>query len=367
MTFGSSWTAAPTVPARWISSRGSGAAPSGGAAVGVGRWGSVVAAVAAAAVSAVVLTGWGSTRSMLEPLTPAGGTGTITSASRPVPDTLEANQRFLEAIRSSGLSVDYQPMDSPAWAVSDGRQVLAGEVSGVRARGDDVVVTVQVRQAIPDAHVAGRVDAVLRSGTLRGLTAADLDLVSGPVLLALPDQPLPADPAPEVWPYSDGFWLAVPDGIGNPYVDYSEMRSGWPAVNSIEELAGVLERAATMRAEETSLPIECSASWQNPPTLDDTGLTPAAFETAVRLGELAMSCDSKGLTARALADGTQVTVAHGDVAEQLGIPDDSGAYIRLVSALAFPVASEPGLHAFEVEGWRVVIASDGRWVEFSHR
>ncbi len=327
----------------------------------------VGSAVAALAVTVVVVAWWGGAGSSLQDVGPAGDTGTAPAVPTVVVDTLEANQRFLDGIRASGLQFDYEPIQSPEWAVTGGRQVLVGEVNGVRASGNHVVVTVQVEQAIPDAHVAKHVDAFLDVGSLIDLTEADLDAVGGQVLVALPDQPLPADSPPEVWPYVDGFWLDVTDGIGNPYVDYSDMRSGWPPVGSVDELAGALNGAlANAKAEETTLPIECSASWQNPAPLDDTGLTPAARQTANDLIRLAMSCDEEGLIARAIADGTELAVAEGKVAEQLAAPDENGAYVRLASTLAVTVDSEPGLHAFEVESWRVVIASDGRWVEFSH-
>lgn len=325
-------------------------------------------AVAAVAVGAVVVRLWGGAGSSLQDLDPASDTSTATSVPTAVVDTLSANQRFLDGIRASGLAFDYEPMESPEWAVTGGRQVLVGEVGGVRASGDHVVVTVDVQQAIPDTYVAERVDVLLNVGSLHDLAAADLDAVGGSVLVALPDQPLPADTAPEVWPYVDGFWLEVPDGIGNPYVDYSEMRSDWPSVGSVDELAGALTEAlAITQDEETALPIECSASWQNPPPLDATGLTPAALQTANDLIRLAAYCDEDGLIARAIADDTEIAVGDGEVAEQLATPDENGAYVRLESTLARPVDSEPGLHAFELKGWRVVIASDGRWVEFSRQ
>lgn len=323
-------------------------------------------AVAAVAVSAVVVSQWGGVGSSLQDLGPAGDTSTAPPVPTAVVDTLAANQRFLDGIRASGLAFDYEPMPSPEWAVTGGRQVLVGEVDGVRASGDHFVVTVVVQQAIPDTHVAERVDAFLNVGSLHNLTAADLDAVGGPVLVALPDQPLPADSPPEVWPYVDGFWLAVPDGIHSPYVDYSEMRSDWPPMGSVEELAGALTEAlTTAKAQETALPIECSASWQNPPPLDPTGLTPTALQTANDLVRLAMSCDEDGLIARAIADGTEIAVAEGEVAEQLVTPDDSDTYIRLAATLAFPRDPEGDQHVFELEGWRVIIDSDGRWVEFS--
>lgn len=323
-------------------------------------------AVAAVAVGVVVVSWWGGAGSSLQDLGPAGGAGPATPVPTAVVDTLAANQRFLDGIRAGGLAFDYEPMKSPGWAVTGGRQVLVGEVDVVRASGDHFVVTVQVQQAIPDAHVPELVDAFLHVGSLHDLTAADLDAVGGPVLVALPDQPLPAESAPEVWPYVDGFWLEVPDGIDSPYVDYSEMRSGWPPVDSVEELAEALTEAlTTAKAEETKLPIECSASWQNPPPLDPTGLTPAALQTANDLVRLAANCDEGGLIARAIADGTEIAVAEGEVAEQLATPDDSDTYIRLAATLASPMDPEGDQHVFELEGWRVIIDSDGRWVEFS--
>lgn len=322
-------------------------------------------AVVAVAAGAVVVSQWGGAGPSPEELGPAGDTGAVTSDPAPV-DTLAANQRFLDGIQASGVAFDYEPMESPGWAVGGGRQVLVGEVEGVRASGDHFVVTVEVEQAIPEAQVAEHVDAFLNVGTLHDLTQADLDAVGGPVLLALPDQPRNVHLMPKVFPAVDGFWLDVPDGIGNPYVDYAEMRPDWPPVDSVDELSGVLfEALALAQAEETEMPIECSASWQNPPPLNSTGLTPEALDTANELVRLAAYCDEEGLIARALADGTEVAVGEGEVAEQLATPDPSGAYVRLESTLAVPVDSEPGLHAFELEGWRVVIASDGRWAEFS--
>lgn len=53
------------------------------------------------------------------------------------------------------------------------------------------------------------------------------------------------------------------------------------------------------------------------------------------------------------------------MAEQLATPDENDAYLRLEATLSRPIDSEPGLHVFELEGWRVAIDSDGRWVEFS--
>lgn len=320
-------------------------------------------AVAAVAAGAVVVSQWGGAGPSPEDLAPAGDS-VATSAPTALVDTLAANQRFLDGIRASGLQFDYEPMESPEWAVGAGRQVLVGEVEGVRASGENIVVTVDVEQTIPDARVAQRVDVVLRVGLLHDLTDADLAAVGGPALVALSDQPLPEDEPSQVWPYVDGFWLDVPDGVGNPYIDYAEMSSHWPPVNSVEELGGVLA-AAEDQALEVPLEIECSASWQNPPPLNSTGLSAAALETANDLVSLAATCDEEGLIARAVADHTEIAVAEGDVHEQLATPDDSGAYVRLESTLAVPVDSEPGLHAFELEGWRVVIDSDGRWVEFS--
>lgn len=326
----------------------------------------VGSAVAAVVAGAVVVSQWGGGGAPSpEDLAPAQDTGVRTSEPGPV-DPLVANQRFLDGIRGSGLEVDYEPMDSPAWAVSGGRQVLVGDVAGVRTTGAHVVVTVEVQESIPDAQVAEHVDAYLSVGTLHDLTEADLAVVGGPVLLALPDQPGNVHLTPKVFPAVDGFWLDVPDGIGNPYVDYSEMQADWPPVGSVDELSGVLSEAlATVQAEEQAPPIECSASSQNPPPLDPTGLTPEALETANELVRLAAYCDEEGLVARALADGTEIAVGEGEVAEQLATPDSSGAYVRLEATLSVPVDAEPGLHAFELEGWRVVIASDGRWVEFS--
>lgn len=326
----------------------------------------VGSAVAALAVSAVVVSWWGGAGSSLQDVGPAGDTGTAPPVPTVVVDTLEANQRFLDGIRASGLAFEYEPMQSPGWAVTGGRQVLVGEVASVRARGDDFLVTVEVEQAVPDAYVAGRVDALLRSGSSHDLTVADLDAVGGQVLVALPDQPLPADSPPEVWPYVDGFWLDVPDGIGNPYVDYSQMESGWPPVGSVGELAGALDEAlVTAIAGEATLTAECSASWQNPPSLNPAGLAPAALQTANDLVRLAANCDEEGLIARAIADGTEIAVGEGAVAEQLATPDENGAYLRLEATLSRPIDSEPGLHVFELEGWHVAIDSDGRWVEFS--
>ncbi|NLG20557.1 MAG: hypothetical protein GX555_03880 [Actinomycetales bacterium] len=322
-------------------------------------------AVAAVAAGAVVVSQWGGAGPSPEDLAPAVDTGVVTSEPAPV-DTLAANQRFLDGIRASGVQFDYELMESPGYAVGGGLQILVGEVEGVRANGHHFVVTVEVEQSIPDVQVAEHVDAFLEVETLHDLTQADLDAVGGQVLLVLPDQPRNVHLTPKVFPAVDGFWLDVPDGIGNPYVDYSEMGSDWPPVDSVAELSGMLSETHSLaQAGEQVQPIECSASWQNPPPLNSIGLTPAALDTANELVRLAAYCDEAGLIARALADGTEVAVGEGEVAEQLAIPDPNRAYVRLEGTLAVPVDSEPGLHAFELEGWRVVIASDGRWVEFT--
>ncbi|HLS46312.1 MAG TPA: hypothetical protein VK045_12835 [Ornithinicoccus sp.] len=323
-------------------------------------------AVAAVAVGAIAMSQWGGGGPSPEDLAPAVETTTTPS---PVVDQLVANKLFLDGLRASGLQLDYRPLKSPTLAVSHGAgRVIVGEVADVRPQGDDFVVTIDVQQTIPEGDALGSVDILLDSGPLHEVTPAQMSEVGGSALVVLRDQVSSRERADPVRPYVDGFWVDVPGGIGNPYTDFADMPNTWPAVSSVEELADVLVDAelAARPEQPPPLPVECSASWQNPPPLDPTGLTPAALDTANDLVRLAAYCDEEGLIARATADGTDIAVGDGDVADQLATPDPSGAYVRLESTLAVPVASDPGLHAFELEGWRVVIASDGRWVEFSY-
>lgn len=319
-------------------------------------------AVAAAAAAAVVVSQWGG---VPEDLGPADHTAPSATESPPgltqAEKQLEANQRFLEGIRGSGIDLDYEPMESPEWAISGGRQVLAGVVHAVRPSGDDFVVSVVVQQAIPEGEVGVFVDAVLRGGTLHDLTPEELGAVGGPVLLALPDRTAPDASTAEVWPYVDGFWLDVPGGIGNPYLRWTDMTPAWPNLESVEDLTAIL----TTASEEAPLEIECSASWQNPPSLYSKGLSAAALDTANELIRLAGNCDEEGLIAAAVANATTVAVSDGDIEEQLATPDDIGAYVRLEGTMGHPSTREGDLHVFELEGWRVVIHDDGRWVEFS--
>lgn len=324
-------------------------------------------AVAAVAAGAVVVSQWGGSGPSPEDLAPAVET---TTAPAPVVDQLVANERFLDGLRASGLQFDYRPLKSPTLAVSRGAgRVVVGEVSDVWPRGDDFVVTIDVQQTIPEGGELGHVDTLLDSGPLHEVTPAQLVEVGGPVLVVLRDQVSSEGRTDPIRPYVDGFWLDIPGGIGNPYTEYADMPDTWPAVGSVADLAAVLREAevAVRPEEQPPLLVECSASWQNPPPLDSTGLTPAALKTANDLIRLAAYCDEEGLIARAIADDTKIAVGDGEVAEQLATPDENGAYVRLESTLARPVDSEPGLHAFELESWRVVIASDGRWVEFSRQ
>jgi hypothetical protein len=322
--------------------------------------------VTAVAVGGIVLSQWGDTGTLPEDLAPAVETTTTPS---PVVDQLVANERFLDGLRASGLQLDYRPLKSPTLAVSHGAgRAIVGEVSDVRPQGDDFVVTIDVQQTIPEGDELGGVDILLDSGPMHEVTPGQMAEVGGSALVVLRDQVSSRERTDPIRPYVDGFWVDVPGGIGNPYTDYADMRDTWPAVSSVEELAEVLVDAevAARPEQPPPLPVECSASWQNPPPLDSTGLTPAALETANDLVRLAAYCDEEGLISRATADGTEVAVGDGDVADQLATPDANGAYVRLESTLAVPVDSEPGLHAFELEGWRVVIDSEGRWVEFSY-
>lgn len=328
-------------------------------------------AVAAVVAGAVVVSQWGGAGPSPDDLAPAEHTLSTPTVSEPSPeptaatDQLAANQRFLEAIRSSGIALDYEPMESPEWAVSGGRQALVGEVLGVRASGDGFVVSVGVRQTIPDAFGFEEVDVRVSSGTLHDLTQTDLDAVGGPVLVVLPIGRSDA-PTPEVFnPHTDGFWLDVPDGIGNPHVSWADMTPAWPQVDSVAELAGVL--TAALPVAEPMPGIECSASYQNPPFVNGTGLTPAALDAADRLFADAGNCDREALVARAASDGTEVAIGDGDLEDQLAIPDPTGAYIGLAGTLTRePTTSEDGrLHTFDSNGWRVVIDSSGRWVEFT--
>lgn len=324
--------------------------------------GSSVVAVAAAAV---VVSQWAPPP---EDVAPAVETTAENTAPEPADDQLAANEAFLEGMRASGLQVDYRPLKSPTLAISpSAAYVVVGEVWDVRSRGDDFVVTVDVDRTIPEDPMASqRVDILLDSGPLHEVTPQMMAAVGGPVLVVLRNQVEPADEDAPVRPYVDGFWLDVPGGIGNPYADYAGMPEAWPTVGSVQELAAVLDEAeVAARPEETTLPVECSASWQNPPPLNSTGLSEAALETANELIGMAAVCDEEGLVARALADGTTVTVGEGEVHEQLATSDDNGAYLRLEATFGVPAVVDGGLHVFELDGWQVVLDGDGRWVEFS--
>ncbi|WP_114908106.1 hypothetical protein [Ornithinimicrobium murale] len=322
------------------------------------------AAVAAVAAGAVVVSQWGGTGPSPEDLAPA----VETTSTAPVVDQLVANERFLDGLRASGVQPNYRPLKSPTLAVSHGAgRVIVGVVSDVRPQGDDFVVTVDVQQTLPDGGELGHVDILLDSGPLHEVTPAQAVEVGGPILVVLRDQVSSEGRTDPIRPYVDGFWLEVPDGVGNPYADYADMRQAWPPVGSVEELATVLREAevAARPEQPPPLPVECSASWQNPPFVDGAGLTPDALSTADTIFAEAGSCDEEALIARAVADGTDISIGEGDAQEQLVTPDPDGAYLALAAALTTQ-ATVVGEHfVFAHDGWRVVIDSNGRWVEFS--
>ncbi|MCK0110589.1 hypothetical protein MWU75_00310 [Ornithinimicrobium sp. F0845] len=323
--------------------------------------------VAGSAVVAVALGGFAVSQWDRAPVDLAPAVETTPSPG-PVDDLLVANQAFLAGMRASGLQVDYRPLKSPTLAISPAAAyVVVGEVWDVRARGDDFVVTVDVAETIPEDFLArDRIDVLLDSGPLHEVTPQVSAAVGGPVLVVLRNQVQPVDESAPVRPYVDGFWIDVPGGIGNPYTDYADMRADWPPVGSVEELADVLSEAeVAARRVPPPLPVECSTSWQNPPPLNSTGLSALALQTANDLIGMAATCDEEALIARALADGTVVAVGEGDVGQQLATPDDNDAYLRLEATFGVPATREGDQHVFELEGWRVVVASDGRWVEFS--
>ena len=324
-------------------------------------------AVAAAAVVAIAVSPWGDSALSPEDLAPAGDRHTATQSVGE--DQLLANQRFLDGLRASGLQVDYRPLKSPTLAISpSAAYVVVGEVGDVRLSGDNFVVTIDVHHSIPhNGQQADRVDILLDSGPLHEVTPQMSEAVGGPVLVVLRNQVQPADDSAPRRPYVDGFWIDVPGGIGNPYTDYADMRETWPPVTSVEELTAVLAEAEVAARPDPPppLPVECSASWANPPSLNSTGLSAAALATANELIWLSGNCDEAGLIAAAITNGTTVAVSDGEVAEQLSTPDESKVYVRLISTMARPATRVGDLHIFELEGWRVVIDSDGRWVEFS--
>lgn len=323
--------------------------------------------VAAAAAAAVVVSQWGGAPEDLGPADstpPPLTTGEPTRGPRTVQDQRAANLTFLDAVR---LDLDYEPLESPEWVVTHSEPVLVGEAVTVRETNDGFVLTMGVRQRIPDAPGPSHVDLRVVAGPGHGLTQTDLDAVGGPVVAMIPGDSAGASSDEALTPYPDGLWLDVPGGVGNPYLDWADMTPAWPDVDSVADVVETLAaaEAAAPEEEEQAPEIKCSTSWQNPPPLNSTGLSAAALETANDLIWHAATCDEDGLISAAIANGTTVAVSDGDLAEQLATPDDSGAYLRLEATMGFPSTREGDLHVFELEGWRVVIHENGRWVEFS--
>lgn len=326
-------------------------------------------AVVAATAVAVVVSQWGGGAEDLGPADsapPPLTTGEPTGGPATVQDQRAANLTFLEAVRRSGLAIDYEPLESPEWVLTHSERVLVGDVQAVRAEDDDFVLTIGVRQRIPDGPGPAHVDLRVVAGPGHSLPQTDLDAVGGPVVAMVSADSAGAPSDEALTPYPDGLWLDVPDGVGNPYLDWASMPPAWPQADSVADVAATLAAAQAALPEEEMAPeIECSASWQNPPPLNATGLSPAALDTANELVRLAATCDEDGLIAAAITNDTAVAVSDGDLEQQLATPDDNGAYVRLESTMGVPSAREGDLHLFVLEGWRVVIHDDGRWVEFS--
>ena len=110
-------------------------------------------AVVAATAVAVVVSQWGGGAEDLGPADsapPPLTTGEPTGGPATVQDQRAANLTFLEAVRRSGLAIDYEPLESPEWVLTHSERVLVGDVQAVRAEDDDFVLTIGVRQRIPD-------------------------------------------------------------------------------------------------------------------------------------------------------------------------------------------------------------------------
>lgn len=204
------------------------------AAVGVGS-----AVAAAALVTALAINGLGGSAG---PVDPAASTST-SEETRPAREALEANQRLVDAIGSSGIAVDYQPLVSPYEAM-EAPLVVVGDIRSVRLEGGDagpeVRMVVDVTRHLAGAEEPAAVEASFSVGGRFGLSQGDLDAVRGPVLLVIGNLVPDDGGVPRAYPFVDGAWFDVPTGIDGPYVDYADLEGYWPPAEDAEELADAL-------------------------------------------------------------------------------------------------------------------------------
>lgn len=162
-------------------------------------------------------------------------------------EALEANERLVEAIFTSGIQLDYQPLASPQEAMA-APLVVVGQVRSARvASGDagpEVRLVVDVtRHVAGDEHLS-TVETAFNIGNGFDLAQRELDEVRGPVLLVV-DNLLPQDGSDNprlAYSHVDGAWFDVPGGIAGPYVRYDQMHDDWPQASSVVELADALTK-----------------------------------------------------------------------------------------------------------------------------
>lgn len=162
-------------------------------------------------------------------------------------EVARANQAWTEAVGSSGLAYDYQPLESPEDALDTAHAVVLGDITGAQPRGgagngpDRVAIRAKVREVFADAgdlRVGDAFEFSVETGPGNRAQIEDGPQPGGPVLLVLGDH------EGTLTPYPDGVWLQGVAGPINPHVPLTEMKPGWRYQDSVEAMAAEMRYAA---------------------------------------------------------------------------------------------------------------------------